>query len=112
VQTEGQVASRERSAAIFGNRFFAEVVSAVDRVSAASDTFVTTRMIASQTTLSDSLVRPVILRLRSVGLITPLPRAGGPRSTLHYQVCRGPLWDAVTAACAAVVEVPARTSST
>jgi hypothetical protein len=104
VQAEELVALRERSVAIFGNSFFAEVVTAVDRLSAPSEIFVTTRMVASETKLSDSLVRPVLLRLRNTGLIMALPRTGGPRSTLHYQVRRGPLWTAVVAACALIVE--------
>jgi hypothetical protein len=88
---------------MFGNSFFAEVVTAVDRLSAPAETFVTTRMVASETTLSDSLVRPVMLRLRNAGLIMALPRTGGPRSTIHYQVHRGPLWTAVVAACSLIV---------
>jgi len=103
VQPERHEAARERSSAIFNNRFFADVVLAVDRLSAPDDAFVTTRMIASETMLSDSLVRPVMLRLRTAGLITALPRAGGPRSTLYYQVRRGPLWTGVQAACVASI---------
>ena len=104
VQADELVASRERSAAVFGNSFFAEVVTAVERLSAPAEAFVTTRMVASETTLSDSLVRPVMHRLRNVGLIMALPRTGGPRSTIHYQVQRGPLWTAVVTACALIIE--------
>jgi hypothetical protein len=101
VRADGHAASQERSAAIFGNRYFAEVVLAVDRLSAAGDAFVTTRIVASATALGDSLVRPVMLRLDAAGLIVPLPRIGGPRSTLNYQVTRGPLWLALVHACSA-----------
>jgi len=109
VQAEEHAASRKRSAAIFGNRFFAEVVVAVDQLSGPNDVLVTTRRVASQTALSDSLVRPVMLRLRAAGLITDLPREGGVRSTLHYQVLRGPAWAGVLAACIATINetVPA-----
>lgn len=98
-----RAASQERSAAIFGNRHFAEVVLAVDRLSATGDAFVTTRMVASETALGDSLVRPVMLRLDTAGLVAALPRTGGPRSMLNYQVMRGSLWGAVVAACGETV---------
>jgi hypothetical protein len=103
VQADEDAASRERSAAIFGNRYFAEVVLAVDRLSAAGDAFVTTRMVASDTALGDSLVRPVMHRLDAAGLIAALPRTGGPRSTLNYQVVRRPLWSAVVTVSAETV---------
>ena len=104
MQADEHAASRDRSAAIFGNRFFAEVVVAVDRLSGPDDSLVTTRRVASVTALSDSLVRPVMLRLRTAGLITDLPREGGSRSTLHYQVQRGPVWAGVRATCIAMIE--------
>ena len=100
VRADEHAASQERSAAIFGNRYFAEVVLAVNRLSAVGDAFVTTRMVASDTTLGDSLVRPIMHRLTAAGLIAELPRTGGPRSTLNYQVIRNPLWEAVVATCA------------
>ena len=56
VQADEHATSRDRSAAIFGNRFFADVVAAVDRLSGPDDAFVTTRRVASETALSDSLV--------------------------------------------------------
>lgn len=104
MQADEYAASRNRSAAIFGNRFFAEVVTAIDRVSGPEDALVTTRRIASDLVVSDSLVRPVMLRLRAAGLLTDLPREGGPRSTLLYHVRRGPLWAAVLAACIATAD--------
>ncbi len=97
-------ASRDRSAALFGNRFFAEVVAAIDRLSGAEDALVTTRRVAHELVLSDSLVRPVMLRLHAAGLLTDLPREGGSRSTLLYQVRRGPFWAAVLAACIAATD--------
>lgn len=100
VRADERAASQERSAAIFGNRYFADVVLAVDRLSATCDAFVTTRMVASETGLGDSLVRPVMRRLDAAGLIAALPRTGGPRSMLNYQVMRGALWSAVVSACA------------
>ena len=94
-------ASRERSSAIFGNRYFVDVVLAVHQLSSAEDTRVTTRMVASETTLSDSLVRQVMQRLRDAGLIAEPPRTGGIRSPRYFLVRRGPLWSSVLAACTA-----------
>jgi hypothetical protein len=99
VQADEHPSLRDRSAAVFGNRFFVEVVAAVERLSGPEDGFVTTRRVANDTGISDSVARPVMLRLRNAGLIAELPREGGPRSTLLYQVRRGPLWAAVLAAC-------------
>ncbi len=93
---------REYSAALFGNRFVAEVVTAIQRLAPAHDGAVTTRLVASNTGLSDSLVRPVMLRLAEAGLLTSIERVGGPRSTLRYRIRRAPLWTAVTEACAII----------
>lgn len=97
---ENREASRERSSAIFGNRYFVDVVLAVDQLSSASDAPVTTRMVASETTLSDSLVRQVMQRLRDAGLVAEPPRTG-TRSPRYFQVRRGSLWSGVLSACAA-----------
>ena len=100
VELEGHEASRERSSAIFGNRYFVDVVLAVNRLTG-DDARVTMRMVASATTISDSLVRQVMERLHLAGLVTEQPRTGGPRSTRYFQVRRGPLWASVLDACVA-----------
>lgn len=97
---ERRMTRREYSAALFGNRFVAEVVAAIQWLAPAHDSAVTTRMVASRTGLSDSLVRPVMRRLAEAGLLVPTERTGGPRSTLRYQIRREPLWSAVTEMCA------------
>jgi hypothetical protein len=104
MEVEEQEASRTRSAAIFGNRYFAEVVMAVSRLSGNTHARVTTRMVASETALSDSLVRQVMSRLSNADLITELPRAGGARSPRYFQIRPGPLWARVLDACAAAGE--------
>lgn len=102
VKLEEHEASRERSSAIFGNRYFADVVLAVDHLSGDDDRArVTMRMVASETTVSDSLVRQVMDRLHGAGLIAEEPRLGGPRSPRYFQVQRGPLWSSVLATCVA-----------
>lgn len=103
VTQENREASRERSSAIFGNRYFVDVVLAVDQLSGASDAPVTTRMVASETTLSDSLVRQVMQRLRDADLIAEPPRTGGTRSPRYFQVRRGSLWSGVLSACSATM---------
>jgi len=101
VKLEEHEAERERSSAIFGNRYFVDVVLAVNHLSGDDHARVTMRMVASETTISDSLVRQVMERLRLAGLITEQPRTGGPRSPRYFQVRRGPLWVGVLDACAA-----------
>lgn len=103
VTQEDSEASRGRSSAIFGNRYFVDVVLAVDQLSS-DDARVTTRMVASETTLSDSLVRQVMQRLRDAGLIAEPARIGGRRSPRYFQVRRGPLWNGVLSACTAAME--------
>ena len=101
-------AAQERSAALFGNRHFADVVLAVDRLSATGDAFVTTRMVASETRLGDSLVRPIMRRLDAAGLLAALPRTGGPRSMLNYQVMRGVPWTALADTCSWTISEDAK----
>jgi hypothetical protein len=94
-------ASRKRSSAIFGNRYFVDVVLAVDHLSEDGHARVTMRMVASEATISDSLVRQVIERLHGAGLIAEEPRSDGSRSPRYFQVQRGPLWTGVLATCVA-----------
>jgi len=101
VELEEPEASRGRSSAIFGNRYFVDVVLAVDRLSRDDQARVTMRMVASQTTISDSLVRQVMERLHDAGLIAEEPRLGGPRSPRYFQVRQGSLWTGVLATCVA-----------
>ena len=99
VELEEHEASRERSSAIFGNRYFVDVVLAVDHLSVDDHARVTMRMVASETTISDSLVRQVMERLHLAGLVTEQPRTGGRRSPRYFQIHRGPLWTRVLDAC-------------
>jgi hypothetical protein len=101
VELEEREGSRDRSSAIFGNRYFVDVVLAVNHLSGDDHARVTMRMVASETTISDSLVRQVIERLHGAGLIAEEPRSGGPRSPRYFQVRHGPLWTGVLATCVA-----------
>ncbi len=93
---------RERSAALFGNSFVVDVVMAIDRLAPAAENFITTRTVAVETGVADSLVRPVMRRLTEIGVLAPSPRTGGSRSELRYQISCGPLWAAVTKTCAVI----------
>jgi DNA-binding GntR family transcriptional regulator len=95
VDVDVQEARRRLSAAVFGNRAVADVISAINRLTAQGDPLVTTRTVANAANLGDSVVRPVMLRLDAAGLLQAQPRTSGPRSTLHYQVQRGELWTAL-----------------
>lgn len=95
-----RAAARLRSAAVFGNRFFADVAIAVDRLSGTGDAGVTVRMVAADTGLADSAVRPVMRRLHDGGLLAEGTRNG--RRALLYQVRRTPLWAGVLSACTAL----------
>lgn len=95
-------AARLRSEAVFGSRFFGDVVVALARLAAARDVGVTVRMVAADTGLADSVVRPVMRRLRDGGLVTEVARGRGARSPLYYQVRRTPLWEGILSACTAL----------
>jgi hypothetical protein len=103
VTSDPSEAGRELSAALFGNRATVAVLVAIQDLVRDEEAFVTTRMVASATELGDSVVRPVMLRLRAAGVLYALPRTGGPRSTRYYQVQRDGLWDALAATCNAIM---------
>jgi hypothetical protein len=99
VTAQDRESLRARSSAVFGNRYFAEVVAAVADEAPTSDTRVTVRMLAARTGLTDSLVKLVIRRLVSAELLRPLPqsRSRGPR--YHEIQLSGGLWDVLVDFC-------------
>lgn len=101
-RSKGRESTRIKSAAVFGSRFFAEVVMTVDRLSGTGDDGVTVRMVAADTGLVDSVVRPVMRRLCDGGLIAEPDCGGRTRSALHYRARRTPLWTGVLSACVAL----------
>lgn len=99
MQREELETRRNRSAAVFGNRYMAEVVAAVAALAPGAGTKVTTRMLANHTGLSDSLVRPVVKRLVEAGFLHPQDRHG-PRSTNYHEVLHaGEAWEALVKIC-------------
>lgn len=83
-------ARRNKSAALFNNRHFAECAQHLLALSQPSseegEVFVTVRQVAAASQLADSLVRPVVLRLVDAGVLERLPRMGGGRSPQYYRV--------------------------
>jgi hypothetical protein len=83
---------RERSAALFNNRYFVDVVTAIGQLVGDTGDLVTTRQVASATGLADSLVRPVMLRLEAARLMTRLPRIGSTRGPQYFAIRSGDTW--------------------
>lgn len=81
--SDNGTAAREQCHALFNNSAFADVVIAVNRLlEEASNSTVTTRKVAAALGLSDSVVRPVMIRLAAAALLGELPKIGpsnGPR---------------------------------
>ena len=61
-------------------------------------------MIAADTELVDSVVRPVMRRLADGGLLAEGARRGGARGAIRYQVARAPAWAGVRSACNALTD--------
>ena len=84
--------TRSASSALFNNDKLVEVVLELDRWTGAS---VTTREVARNLGISDDLVKKVLIRLLAVGLLKELPRVGGSRGPLPYEVQVGRQWSAL-----------------
>lgn len=100
----GRETLRDRSYAVFGNRYVAEVVTAIAEETANTRPQVTVRMIASRTELTDSLVKLVTQRLVTAKLLRRLPQ-DRPRAPAYHEVQRsGGSWDALVDLCARLAE--------
>lgn len=81
--SDNAAAAREQCHAIFNNTAFADVVVAADRLMTESaDGTVTTRKVAAALAVSDSIVRPVMVRMVVAQMLDELPKIGaanGPR---------------------------------
>jgi hypothetical protein len=101
---------RDRSCAVFGNRYVAEVVTAIAEEAAAAGSQVTVRMIASRTSLTDGLVKLVTQRLVSAELLRRLPQ-DRPRAPAYHEIERsGGRWNALVDLCARLAEEPTNES--
>jgi hypothetical protein len=99
VTFEGAETLRDRSYAVFGNRYVAEVVTAIAEETAGARSQVTVRMIASRARLHDSLVQLVTKRLGNAELLHRLPQER-PRAAAYHEVQRsGGRWQALVDLC-------------
>ena len=79
-------ARRDRSSALFNNRYFGDVARTILDITDDGADMVTARKIASTTGLSDSLVRPVLQRLVTAEALAKLDRTGSNRGAQYYLV--------------------------
>lgn len=87
--------ARRLSASVFNNEKFAEVVLALQ----AEGGQATAQQVAQAVGISHDLAKKVLVRLTDAGLLKALPRVGGCRGILPYEVQSGPEWDALDALC-------------
>lgn len=92
-------ARRAASFALFNNRAVVDVVLAIERIADQQGVFVTTRAIAANTGIVDSVVRPVMRRLVEAQALAAVPKAGGPRSAQYFTIGRAATWGALLALC-------------
>lgn len=90
--TDGHLALRRSSAAVFGNEKLAEVLVFL----AGESTPVTAQMVASGTGINYSLVRDALRRLVTAEVLDEMPRVGGSRSPLFYRAIEGRTRDLMT----------------
>lgn len=87
-------ATRRMSSAVFGNDKFVEIVLAL-----ASGSHATAQQLVDKTGINHDLVKRVLVRLESAGMVKAQARIGGVRGTLPYDVQDSPEWRALLALC-------------
>lgn len=91
----GEDVVRRASSAMFNNDKFVEVVLTLDRLGGTP----TTTELARSIGISNDLVMKVLKRLIELGFVKGLPRTGGVRGPLPYEVQQGPPWRALAVLC-------------
>jgi DNA-binding transcriptional ArsR family regulator len=86
--------ARRLSSSLFNNDKLADVVGVLDVEGTA-----TAQEIARAIGVTHDLVKAVLVRLGEAGLVKALPRIGGTRGALPYEVQRGDEWRALAALC-------------
>lgn len=92
--------TRRLSAAVFGNEKTAEVVMALTAaggVARATD-------IVQSTGIAHGMVRPVLRRLLEAGALTAMPRRGGSRGELYFEIGSEGLWAAIVTTASYITE--------
>lgn len=104
VTSEGGETLRDRSYAVFGNRYVAEVVTAIEEDTTGAHSQVTVRMIATRAGLTDGVVQLVTKRLVNAELLHRLPQ-DRPRGPAYHEVQRsGGRWVALVDFCRRLAE--------
>ena len=87
------------SYALFNNAAFADIVLTAQEIFERDEqpAFVTTRQVASKTGRSDSVVKPVMVRLVAAGLLEPLPKSGPSNSVQFYARQHPSRWQSLVA---------------
>lgn len=96
--------TRRISAAIFNNDKLIEVVLALD----SDGPQATAQQIARRLVINHDLVKKVLVRLEAAGLVKEMPRVGGRRGALPYEVQAGDEWRALLSLCRALQGSPSR----
>lgn len=89
---------RARSAAVFGNRYLAEIVTTAAGLPPADQHRITVRLLATRTGLGDNLIRPVVKRLVDADLLRSR-RSERPRGPRYHQVRNTSTWRALVHTC-------------
>ena len=93
-----QEGSRGVSTAVFNNSRWIDVVLALDAWTGTP----ITQQLANDLNVMPDLVKKVLVRLEAAHLAKPLPREGGARGPVPWEVQRGPEWSALVEVCAAL----------
>lgn len=104
-------AAREQCHAIFNNMALADVVVAADGLLAGSaDGTLTTRKVAAALGRSDSVVRPVMVRLAAAQMLDELPKMGAANGPRLFHRRNEDRWTAICALIATIqLQEPAPT---
>lgn len=82
--------------ALFNNAAFADVARTAHRITRERpDGTVTTRLVAAELRISDSVVRPVMTRLVISGLLDELPKSGAVNGPRYFHPRHPQRWEAL-----------------
>lgn len=94
--TADREATRRTSAAVFGNEKTVEVVLAL----VAANGLARATDIVQSTGIAHGMVRPVLKRLLDAGALSAMPRRGGTRGELYFEIADDGLWRSIAATAA------------
>lgn len=94
------LATRRLSAAVFGNEKTVEVLLAIQEANGLART----ADVVQSTGIAHGLVRPVLKRLLDAGALTAMPRRGGARGELFFEIGDERLWAAMLQTARYIIE--------